>query len=74
MTTPAWVRRFTDIHQDGHNNTNLLPQTISIIRVSNILPDPGIEPETPRSAVALTTTRPTRQAKIHTNPQYISRV
>ncbi|KAF9801478.1 hypothetical protein SFRURICE_013258 [Spodoptera frugiperda] len=29
---------------------------------SNTLPDPGIEPETPRPAVALATTRPTRQS------------
>ncbi|KAF9821789.1 hypothetical protein SFRURICE_001900 [Spodoptera frugiperda] len=30
---------------------------------SNTLPDPGIEPDTPCSAVALATTRPTRQPK-----------
>uniref|UniRef100_A0A2H1VQ39 SFRICE_008236 n=1 Tax=Spodoptera frugiperda TaxID=7108 RepID=A0A2H1VQ39_SPOFR len=32
---------------------------------SNTLPDPGIEPETPCSAVALATTRPTRQSELH---------
>ncbi|KAF9816731.1 hypothetical protein SFRURICE_018611 [Spodoptera frugiperda] len=34
---------------------------------SNTLPDPGIEPETPCSAVALTTTRPTRQSTVLKN-------
>ncbi|KAF9797393.1 hypothetical protein SFRURICE_005869 [Spodoptera frugiperda] len=32
---------------------------------SNTLPDPGIEPETPCSAVALATTRPTRQSALN---------
>ncbi|KAF9798658.1 hypothetical protein SFRURICE_006988 [Spodoptera frugiperda] len=37
---------------------------------SNTLPDQGIEPETPCSAVALATTRPTRQSK--TNASHVT--
>ncbi|KAF9800995.1 hypothetical protein SFRURICE_006038 [Spodoptera frugiperda] len=33
-------------------------------KLSNTLPDPGIEPETPCSSVALATTRPTRQSPL----------
>ncbi|KAF9823836.1 hypothetical protein SFRURICE_013373 [Spodoptera frugiperda] len=41
---------------------------------SNTLPDPGIEPETPCSAVALATTRPTRQSKssLHSTLKLVS--
>ncbi|KAF9819086.1 hypothetical protein SFRURICE_000751 [Spodoptera frugiperda] len=38
------------------------------------LPDPGIEPETPCSAVALATTRPTRQSCMLTSDQARSSV
>ncbi|KAF9798496.1 hypothetical protein SFRURICE_012524, partial [Spodoptera frugiperda] len=37
---------------------------------SNTLPDPGIEPETPCSTVALATTRPTRQSFDITHTRY----
>ncbi|KAF9823325.1 hypothetical protein SFRURICE_019134 [Spodoptera frugiperda] len=49
--------------QRGQADSVLPLRNFSKIRKnpSNTLPDPGIEPETPCSAVALATTRPTRQ-------------
>ncbi|KAF9811242.1 hypothetical protein SFRURICE_002611 [Spodoptera frugiperda] len=52
------------VGRGAHYDSVLPLRNFSKIRKkpSNTLPDPGIEPETPCSAVALATTRPTRQS------------